>query len=313
MTVTLAAALISMLAALPPAHAEPVYPMQAEEVSPGVYAVITPSRDLPNPDNGGWNSNSGFVVTGEGVLLVDTGSSTGIGEALRRTIAGVTDQPVRWIVNTHAHGDHWLGNAAFASTVRHIYASSAVAESIGADARYWIDSFNQMTGGATGESEPLPPDTLIDERTEFVFGDRQVVMFPSGNSHSPGDLIVWLPDARVLISGDVVYSDRMPSTNASDLRNWIAMLEELTALDPAVVIPGHGAVTDRSGLVRLHELLGLFWESVTAHYENGLADYEMVPAVTEALARFEPHYPGLQEKLERDISHVYLQVEAASF
>ena len=289
------------------------YPMQAQQVAKNVYAIITPTRDLPNPENRGWNSNSAFVITQDGVLLFDSGSSTDIGMALKQTIAAVTDKPVRWIINSHAHGDHWLGNAAFKDSVEQIYASDLVAKTIKVGGRSWIDLFNRMTLGATGESEIVPPNTYINESTTLNLGGTSMELFPSANSHSPGDLILWLPDQRILISGDVVYSDRMPSTNAGTLRNWIELLDQLQARQPQVVIPGHGAVTDSAGLKRLQSLLQALWQAVEEGYEAGLSDYEMLPRVTEALSSFASDFPGLEDKLKRDISHVFLQVEAASF
>lgn len=82
-------------------------------ITENVYSIVSPSLGLPTPENKGWNSNSHFVVTEKGVLLIDTGSSESIGKAIRTAIKTVTDQPVRWVINSHSHADHWLGNAAF--------------------------------------------------------------------------------------------------------------------------------------------------------------------------------------------------------
>ena len=82
-------------------------------IAENVYSIVSPSIGLPTPENKGWNSNIHFVVTGKGVLLFDTGSSESIGNKIKKAIKSVTDQPVRWIVNSHSHADHWLGNAAF--------------------------------------------------------------------------------------------------------------------------------------------------------------------------------------------------------
>lgn len=306
--------LLSIVLAVPQAlGAEFVYPMQAREVADNVYAIITPTRELPGADNGGWNSNSAFVVTAEGVLLFDSGSSTGIGRAIRDTIAGVTPRPVRWIVNSHAHGDHWLGNAAFADTVEDIFASTEVSETIVANGAGWVGRFDAMTDGITGQSKILPPNRAVDAPTGLSLGGERMRLMLSGGSHSPGDLMLWLPREQVLIAGDVIYSDRMPSTNAGDLRQWIETLERLRQLQPRIVVPGHGAVTDISGIERLHALLSELWLAVEAGVDEGLSDYEMLPQVSAALAPFEPFYPGLEEKLRRDLSHVFLQVEAAAF
>ena len=289
------------------------FPMSATQVAPGVYALLTPSRAFPNPENMGWNSNSAFVITDNGVLLFDTGSSTRIGEALKQTIATVTDQPVRWIVNSHEHGDHWLGNAAFSDTVETIYASKTVRDRIANDGKTWVDRFERMTEGATGPSAIVVPDQIIETRTHIKPGNTDIVLFPSGNSHSPGDILMWLPEQRVLVSGDVVYTDRMPSTFDSNLSQWMTLLDELEKLDPVAVIPGHGKIAGKEGITRLGQLFDELWQAVESGMDEGKADFEMVDDVASALEHFEEHYPGMDEKLKRDISHVYLQVEAAAF
>ncbi|MGB5309135.1 MAG: MBL fold metallo-hydrolase [Arenicellales bacterium] len=294
-------------------YADYLSSMKATPVADNVYAILTPARDIPNPENLGWNSNSAFVVTKTGVLVIDTGSSETIGNALKQTIRQVTDKPVKWIVNSHAHGDHWLGNIAFKDSNPVIYATSTVNDLTKSEGATWVENFKRLSEGATGDTPLLLPNKIIDERSELLLDETKIVLFPSGNSHSPGDLITWLPQQRVVISGDVVYSDRMPTTSASDITQWITMLDELQALDPAAVIPGHGDVTDVEGLRRLHALLSGIRDEVQKGYEAGLSDYEMLPAVVENLQQFEEYYPGFKDKLGRDISHVYLQIEAAEF
>ena len=294
-------------------YADYLSSMKATPVADNVYAILTPARDIPNPENLGWNSNSAFVVTKTGVLVIDTGSSETIGNALKQTIRQVTDKPVKWIVNSHAHGDHWLGNIAFKDSNPVIYATSTVNDLTKSEGATWVENFKRLSEGATGDTPLLLPNKIIDERSELLLDETKIVLFPSGNSHSPGDLITWLPQQRVVISGDVVYSDRMPTTSASDITQWITMLDELQALDPAAVIPGHGDVTDVEGLRRLHALLSGIRDEVEKGYEAGLSDYEMLPAVLENLQQFEEYYPGFKDKLGRDISHVYLQIEAAEF
>lgn len=305
--------ILSLLSPVTVVAAVDDYPMQAREVAPGVYAVVTPARDFPNPENRGWNSNSAFMVTGDGVLLFDTGSSQQIGAALQRTIASVTDQPVRWIVNSHGHGDHWLGTGAFKRADLTVFASEQVTARIRSEGADWIDRFERMTNGATGTSEIVVPNAPISVRSERVLGGERVVFIPSGDSHSPGDVVVWLPKQRVLFAGDVVYSDRMPSTFDSKVQQWIDFLGELEQLRPAAVIPGHGDVTDAGAIRRQREFLMAFWDAVQRGYEAGRSDFEMQDDVRAALLDFRDYYPGFDDKLGRDLSHVYLQVEAAAF
>lgn len=289
------------------------YPMDPVEVAPGVYAVLTPARDFPNPENLGWNANMTFVVTAEGVLVVDTGSSETMGVALREAIRTVTGRPVRWVVNTHSHGDHWLGNHAFADVSPEIIAGSAAAERMQAQADGWIRSFNEMTGGATGASQVQFPNRMVDEVTELNLGGTRVVLLPSGGSHSPGDVVVWLPEARVLIPGDVVYTDRAPSVWDGRVSRWIEFLDTLIDVEPEAVIPGHGRIEGAETLARLKRYLTTLWAAVEEGVRQGLPDFETVPIVRERMAEIVADYPGFEDKVGRSVAHMYPEVEASAF
>jgi glyoxylase-like metal-dependent hydrolase (beta-lactamase superfamily II) len=289
------------------------YAMRAENIAPGVYAVITPARDFPSAENKGWNSNSAFVVTKDGVLVIDSGSSETIGKALRQVIAGVTAKPVRWIVITHGHGDHWLGSAALTNANTEIISSSAVKQRIDKEGADWVARFNTMTGGITGDSKVMKPTRVVDARAAIAFGDLKAELLPSGDSHSPGDLAVWLPQHKVLVGGDVLYTGRAPATFDSKLQPWIAFLKELEARKPAKIVPGHGPVADGAAISRLRAYLEDLWKVVEAGYQAGKPDFEILPQAKQVMARHKKHFPDLDTRLGESVSHTYLQVEAASF
>lgn len=309
---------IMLLSLVSAAQAAPAgvgdYAMKAERIAPDVYAVITPARDFPAPENKGWNSNSSFVVTKDGVLVIDTGSSETIGKALRKVIAGVTDRPVRWIVNTHGHGDHWLGNAALADAGTEIYASRTVRDRIDREGADWVARFNTMSGGATGESKVVKPTHAIDARAAIAFGNLKAELIPSGDAHSPGDLVVWLPQQRVLVGGDVLYSQVAPATFDSKLPRWMAFLKELEALKPVKVIPGHGPVATGDAIAWQRAYLEDLWKTVEAGQQAGKPDFEILPQVKALMAqRHKQHFPHYEDRIGESVSHTYLQVEAESF
>lgn len=312
--------LLSVIAYLHPVMAvcaEPAkltdYAMRADKVAGGVYAVITPARDFPNPDNKGWNSNSAFVVTKEGVLVIDTGSSEIIGQALRKVIAGVTDKPIRWVINTHGHADHWLGNVSLAETGTEIIASSTVRGRIEKEGADWVERFNNMTRGATGPSRVVKPTRVVDSRATLTFGEVKAELIPSQDSHSPGDLVVWLPGKGVLIAGDVAYSDRLPATFDARILQWTKFLGELEALKPVKIIPGHGNVADATAIRRQREYFEQIWKLVQSGYDEGKPDFEILPTIRRELAAYAKHYPDFEQYIGQSVSHVYLQVEAAAF
>lgn len=301
----------------PAAHAAPAtvadYALRAEQVAPGVYAVVSPARDFPAPENKGWNSNTGFVVTRDGVLVIDTGSSETIGRALRQVIASVTDQPVRWIINTHSHADHWLGNAALATDKTEIISSSTVSTLIHNDGPEWVERFNRMTEGATGASRVVSPNKAVDTRSTLQFGGLAVELIPSDNGHSPGDLIIWLPRQRVVFGGDVLYVQRAPATFDSNIEHWIRSLKQIEALKPAVAVPGHGPVANGEAVVWLRSYLEDLWRVVARGYADHQTDFEILPKARESMARHAKQFPDLDRRLGESVSHTYLQVEAAAF
>lgn len=289
------------------------YAMRAESVAPGVYAVTTPARDFPNVENRGWNSNSTFVVTRDGVLVIDTGSSETIGKALRKVIAGVTDKPVRWIINTHGHGDHWLGNAALAETRTEIISSSTVQQRIEREGEEWVTRFNAMTAGATGESVVVKPNQVYDARVAIAFSDLKAELIPSQDAHSPGDLVVWLPQQKVLVGGDVLYTGRAPATFDGKIAQWIKFLRELEALKPVKIVPGHGPVATGAAVGYLRAYFEDLWSVVEAGYKEGKPDFEILPKAKQVMARHKPHFPDLDTRIGESVSHTFLQVEAAEF
>ena len=288
--------------------------MQVEQLAEGVYAIVSPARGFPDAENLGWNSNTAFVVTSDGVVMFDTGSSEQIGKALRDQIRSVTDQPVRWIINSHVHGDHWLGNSAFmADEPEQIIASDITIKLMHEQGAEWLSRFNSMTDGAIGEFELVPARDAVTESASYQFADVEAYILRSERSHAPGDIALWLPAQRVLLAADVIYTERGPATFDSNVQGWIAMLDEMLALEPEVVLPGHGPVGGIEAVQNMRDFFQTLWDIVEQGYEAGMMDFEIAAQAREQMADFEAIYPGMSESLGETISHVYLQVEAALF
>lgn len=311
------AAIVAALLPMAPAafSAEPAkvvdYAMKAEKVNGRVYAIVAPSREFPNATNKGWASNSVFIVTKDGVLVFDTGVSETIGTALKGVIARTVNKPVRWVVNSHGHGDHWLGNSAFAGA--EIISSSQVRTHVTQEGPSWLERFANMTGGVTGKSKIVAPNRVVDSRGGMQFGEvRGEVLFSSGG-HSASDLVLWLPEDQMLLAGDIVYSDSIPEAFDANIPGWIAFLKELEQLKPKVVVPGHGRVTDSSAITRQREYFEKIWAIVKAGYEKGMQDHEILPEARKKLAGYKKHYANFDDRIGRAVSDFYQQVEANAF
>lgn len=290
------------------------YKMKAEKVADGVYAIVSQADDFPNEENKGWNSNTAFVETAEGLLVFDTGSSETIGKALLKTIRTVSDAPIKWVINSHGHGDHWLGNGAFRSEKpEEVIASDVAIGKMKAEGYDWVNRFHNMTGGATGKFEPAPASDAVSEALERDFGGVKVQILFADNSHSPGDIVFWLPQKKVLLTGDTMYTQRPPATFDSDVQSWIAFLGRMEKLGAKVVVPGHGGVAGPESITELRNYFQTLWDLVAEGYDEGKMDYEIAETVREEMSEFEKPYPGMFDRIGESVSHVYLQVEEAMF
>ncbi|MGH7898801.1 MAG: MBL fold metallo-hydrolase [Candidatus Binatia bacterium] len=189
----------------------------------------------------GMGGNVGVLSTDRGALVVDTmtfrAQGTRILDLAERLAAG----PVQGIVNTHYHSDHTHGNPAFPAGTRVVATEKTLAYLKQVDADYW-------QGGAAGT---LPNETFRNEH-ELTIGDKTVRLIHPGRGHTDGDLVALFVQDKVLHTGDLFFNGRYPNIDleaGGSVREWVDTIDRVLQLDFDKVIPGHGPVTDRAGLV----------------------------------------------------------------
>ncbi len=285
------------------------YPLRAEKIRWNVYALISPHWEAPNAKNKGWAANQAFVVGDQGVLVFDSGGSEVIGAAVVKAIRAVTDKPIRWLVNSHAHGDHWLGNAAVAAPDTAIIASEAAAAMMASSGAAQVAQMRQMTEGATGDSVLRLPTETIPARSTRLLGNIEVEFIPLGTAHSPGDMVVWLPKSRILLAGDMSFIKRLPVVTESDLPHWSAVLKDtLEPLQALHVVPGHGPVGGAGDLQGERLYFDELWERTARLRGEGKSVAEITENITQALGNYTVHYQKFEERIGGTVADVYQQV-----
>ena len=219
--------------------------LELQKVTDNVYAIVGELGNR-NAKNLGNNATFGFVITGAGVVLIDSGGTFQGARKIDQLIKSVTDKPVVVVINTGGQDHRWLGNGYFRQRGAEIIASAAAVKDQRARTRDQFIMLDNLVGGlAVRETDPVYAETTFDRDFRFTSGDTVFELHHAGPAHTPGDSFVWLPGEEIVFSGDIVYVERMLGVGPqSNSKSWIDVFETMAAYNPRHLIPGHGHATD---------------------------------------------------------------------
>lgn len=220
-------------------HANTV--LRTEQLAENVYALIGPTSNR-TPTNLGNNANFGVIVTQQGVVLIDSGGSYKGAEMIHQAIQKITDQPVKIVINTGGQDHRWLGNGYFKQLGAEIITSDKAVKDQKARLQDQWFRLDQLVGSeGLAQTEAVYADRTFSEQEMITVGDTQVELYHRGHAHTPGDLFVWLPQHKIVFSGDIVYVDRMLGVGPQSAHlSWIAAFEAMASKQPEMVVGGHG-------------------------------------------------------------------------
>ena len=252
------------------------------EVADGVHVWLQP--------DGGWGlSNAGLVVRDGASLLIDTLFDLHLTQEMLDGMRLLTDAaPIGTVVNTHANGDHCYGNSLLPEA--RIVASEAAAAEMGEvppallaslvtaapEIDPVLDSWVQAAFGPYDFDgiEIRPPTETFSGALGLDVGSRRVDLHEVGPAHTAGDVIAHVPDAGVVFTGDILFHRGTPVMWAGPIGNWIAACDRITELEPTVVVPGHGPLTDVAGVAESRAYLTYVRDEITARAEAGMGYLE---------------------------------------
>ncbi|MDA7424752.1 MBL fold metallo-hydrolase [Thalassococcus lentus] len=241
------------------------------EVIPHVFSAIGATAP-PTYENSGHNNNLSFIVTNEGVIVVNGGASARLAAALHDEIKAVTDQPVKLVVNENGQGHAMLGNSYWADLgvdiLAHVDATAEVEE----NGDFILQGMQRYNRDKAEGTRVVPANLSFEDKHIVEMGGVTIEVLHLGPAHDPGDVQVWIPQWDIVIAGDIAFHERMPPIfPETDTDAWVETFEgPFTDLGATYVIPGHGHPTNMAQVTRYtSEYVKDLRAKIAAHIDEG--------------------------------------------
>ncbi len=296
----------------------PVKPQPVKRISAHVFMIQAPDG-FPTPENQGLMSNVTFVIGEKGVIVVDTGASLQIAEMALRQLKTVTDKPVVGVVNTHYHGDHWLGNQALVEAYgddlpRYAHRGTRLAIE-GAQGAFWHEAMIKWTNEATLGTRIVPPNIDVDHGYVLSLGDVHLKIHHYGKAHTPSDIIVEVVEDGVMCVGDVLMDRRIANMDDGSYPGTFSTLDSLVEHSHTQIwLPAHGNAGP--GVLAWHRTLfeGIYQSCLDAVRQGIPLEGALAHALQdERVSSRAKETRGWDKNIGKYVSLAYLEAEQALF
>ena len=280
-----------MSSAAVPVHAE-IPPPAVEEVSKGIYAYI-------QLDGSWFLNNAGCIVGSQTATVIDSTGTEARSRAFHAAVRQVTQLPVTALVNTHSHGDHTHGNFMFADSA--IVASErcrreVIASGHAANALFPMVDF--------GDCPVTPPTVTFEDQLSLYVDDLKIELIFVGPAHTTNDIVAWIPERKLLFSGDVIFNGGTPFALGGSVGGWLQALERIEALGAERIVPGHGPVCGPEVIGDVRAYLHFIQETAKRGMEAGTPPLELAQGLD--LGRFDSLHD--KERLVPNLHRAYSEL-----
>lgn len=275
-----------------PDHAE-IPPPRVEEVSPGIYAYI-------QMDGSWFLNNAGAIVGSRSATVIDTTGTEKRARAFHAAVREVTQHPVSALINTHSHGDHTHGNFMFAPASAIIASERCRREIIaGGHASYALFPMVDF-----GDCPITPPTVTFDDRLSAYVDDLRIELIFVGPAHTTNDIVAWIPERKLLFSGDIIFNGGTPFALGGSVAGWLTALERIEALGAETIVPGHGEICGPEVITEVRSYLLWVQQTARGGFEKGTPPLELADGLD--LGRFAEWHD--RERLVPNLHRVYSEL-----
>ena len=277
-----------------------------KKITEGVWSAIgatAPARY----ENSGHNNNLSFIISSDGVLVINAGASYLLAKSLHAEIRKITNQPVKYVVLENGQGHAMLGSNYWKEQGARIIAHADAAKEIETYGETILDNIKLRLKDKMKGTKLTMPDKTFTDKLKIEMGDQIIEVINLGPAHSPGDIIVWLLQKKLVITGDLAFHQRMlPLFEHTDTAGWIKTWDKFTDLNPVYLIPGHGEPTDIKTVTRYtHDYLVYLRQQVALVLEND-GDLEDAYNIDQTAYA---HLPTFEFLAKRNAGQVFQSME----
>ena len=305
-------ALLALLALLAvSAHAAPPVsvPVRAVQVAAHTWLVQGMAGEISRT-NEGFNSNAAFVVTGDGVVVFDALGSPPLGAALVAAIRAVTPQPIRRVIVSHFHADHFYGLQALQDAGAQVWAHAAARDYLASDAPQLrlAERRRSLAPWVDRDTRIVAPDLWLDGDVAFEMGNLHFQVVHVGPAHTAEDLALIVVEDDAILVGDLMFAGRIPFVGEADSKAWLLAIETLGNSHPKVMIGGHGAASfDAAADLELTRDYLLYLRRTMGEAADAMVSFDQAYARTD-WSRF-AHLPAFEGTNRRNAYNTYLLME----
>lgn len=242
------------------------YSLEPKKVSENTHCFFGLSEVMDERNNGNM-SNSCFVNMGTSYLVIDSGPTYSYALQAYEKMKQIKNLPISYVINTHIHDDHWLGNAYYREIGVKIIGSHAFKDEVKVDMtrmqrRISPEAYEKTT-------QEFPTVFVEEEKILKIDGKKVHIVSVNKKAHTGSDLFVYIPSEKMVFVGDLVFNDRIPSIRDGNLKGWMDTLDEIREMDVKFIIGGHGEIVDRSSIDMTYNYVKTLRERVVALLEDG--------------------------------------------
>ncbi len=272
------------------------------KIAPNTY-FVEGKKEYFSQNNGGDIANSSFIVSNDGVLVIDTGSSYIYGKQLLKEIRKITNKPIKYVINTHHHPDHFLGNQAFRGAI--IMASKYTKDYISKHGDEYITNLVNIVQYAMKDTEVLAPNKVLNSKYINLGKHKLKILYLNG--HTQDDLVLYDQYTGVLFVSDLIFYNRAAATPHANIKQWIKTLNKLKEIPYKLLVSGHGEVSkSKKPIIQMISYLKYLDNILKVSSKKGLGVYEILEI--KKPKEFKDIFM-LDEEFERSIINLYPKYE----